>query len=460
MGLLAAVAVYSFFRRYFSPRGGLFAAAIFYIMQPVNMLSQTAYIDLALVFYELLAVYSLANWWLPTYTKNYSDKQIPDHSNNSFSKHENAEGTATWNSMSKTGSDFGTRTTKKIRWLILAGVFAGIALGMKHQAVLLFATITFLLFLHFLFKERRLKVFLLNMLAYGVPAFFIALPWYLDGYLNTGNPFYPLFNTIFGTGESYEQAMFAGTGKASWYAGHSLLEYFILPWKFTMGNYEGWLSPLFLFFLPAIFFVKEKSHVLKQSLLFVWIFYTLYYAVVPFYTVRYFLPAAPILSLIAAFLLLQIFWKDKLLQILSVAVVLLTFTLNLGLLAFKTYPAATAALGLKDRDTYLSETLVWYDVNRFIREEISAEHKILVGGAPLFYYFDFNYVYGSVPKANSFYELAGKLKKQGFTHLLLLVGKLDGPEAVRYFKLVYSKEMPPAVRSNAARGAKLYEISE
>lgn len=410
-GLLTAAAVYACFRRYFSSRVPLLAAAVFYIMQPVNMLSATAYIDLALTFYEFLAVYALFSWW--------------------FSKDRS--------------------------WLLLSGVLTGISLGTKHQAILLVLSVFSLLFLHFLFEDRRARKWFSNLVVYALPAAFIALPWYLESHIRTGNPFYPLFNTFFGTGESYEKTMFASTGKSSWYAGHSVLEYFTLLWKFTMGNYEGWLSPLFLFFLPAVLLIKEKPKVLKLSLVFAWLFYTAYFVIVPFYTVRYFLPLAPVLSLVAAWVLLDLWSRERFWRGTIFVVIFLTFSINLGLLAFKSLPAARVVLGLKDRDTYLSETLVWYDVNRFIKNELPAEHKILVSGAPLFYYFDFNYVYGSGPQASSFSELAQKLKEKGFTHTLLLVGAMDS-KSTDNFRLIYSRDLPATPRSNAARGARLYEI--
>jgi hypothetical protein len=410
-GLLTSAAVFACFRRYFSPRFPLVAAAIFYIMQPVNMLSATAYIDLGLTYFEFLAAYALVNWW----------------------------------------------QSKERSWLAVTGVFAGLALGIKHQAILLVLTIAALLLFHYIFEERQGRRLVANLIRFGVPALVIAAPWYLDSYLKTGNPFYPLFNTLFGTGESYEQAMFASTGKASWYAGHSLIEYLTLPWKLTTGSYEGWLSPLYLLFLPAIFLVSKKPRVWRPALAFVWLFYSAYFGIVPFYTVRYFLPAAPILSLIVGFVLLKLWKRERFWRAVIVGVIFLTFSLNLGQLLFKTLPSATTAFGLKDRETYLTEMLVWYDVNRFVKRELPGGNKILVSGAPLFYYFDFPYEYGSGPQANSFSELARKLKRSGFTHTLLLVGAMDS-ESGRNFRLIYSRDLPPAPRSNAARGAKLYEI--
>jgi hypothetical protein len=83
---------------------------------------------------------------------------------------------------------------------------------------------------------------------------------------------------------------------------------------------------------------------------------------------------------------------------------------------------------------------------------------VLVSGAPLFYYFDFDYAYGAGSEAKSYREKAIALKKEGFTHMLLLVGAVDDPEEAKYFRLVYSRDIPQAARSNAARGAKLYRI--
>jgi len=414
LGLLIVLAIYSLSRKFFSKEVSLLAGAIFYIMQPVNMLSATAYVDLGLTFYELLAVYALANWF---YLKNS-------------------------------------------RWLLLAGLLTGFALSIKHQAIIFVFVVVISLILNCLFnsKERSVRGLIKNLFIYGLPALAIASPWYLDSYLHTGNPVYPFFNPLFGTGESYEKIMFAGTGKKSWYHGHSPWEFFTLLWNFTMGRYEGWLSPLLLFFLPLVFLVRRRSQIFKLSLLFGLLFYTAYFLIVPFYTVRYFLPIVPVFSIASAYIWEKISSYDAVLKRISAAMIILTFLINLGLVAFKNIPALPAAIGLESRDSYLSRVLVWYDVNRFIKQDLPRPAKILVNGAPLFYYFDFNYVYGSGPPAKSYREKAVKLKEQGFSHILLLVGAINHPEAARYFRLIYARDIPGAPRSNATRGARLYQI--
>ncbi|MDI6892708.1 MAG: glycosyltransferase family 39 protein [Actinomycetota bacterium] len=414
MGVLIVLGIYSLSRRFFSKEVSLLAGAIFYCMQPVNMLSATAYIDLGLAFYELLAVYAFAVWL----------------------------------------------SSRERRWLLLSAVFLGFSLGIKHYAVLLLLVLVAGMLLDFLLTSRRegMGELIKNLAFLCLPAFLIVFPWYLDSYIKTGNPVYPLLNTLFGTGESWEKAMFASTSKEGWYHGHSLLEYFTLPWKFIEGEYEGWLSPLFLFLLPLTLLIREKPRMFKLSLVFGLLFYTVYFVIVPFYTLRYFLPGLPVLAVACAYVWERMSHFDRFLKGFCSGIVVVVLLANLGTLFFKSVSVLPVVAGLESREKYLADTLVWYDVNRYIRENLPASHKILVGGAPFFYYFDFNYVYGSGPQAASYEERARRLKEQGFTHILLLVGSIDKPEAARYFPLIYNRELPATVKSNATRGAKLYSI--
>jgi hypothetical protein len=74
--------------------------------------------------------------------------------------------------------------------LILAGVFAGMALGTKYTAgVALLAGFVVIIFFQ---KVRSFKQTAIDLFLFGGGAFIITLPWWIKNFLATSNPFYPL----------------------------------------------------------------------------------------------------------------------------------------------------------------------------------------------------------------------------------------------------------------------------
>ncbi|MEW6096016.1 MAG: hypothetical protein AB1567_05775 [bacterium] len=61
-GILVIINIFALVNRYFNPVSGLLSSCIFYINSLVIFLAGTARIELGLVFYELLAIYSFLCW--------------------------------------------------------------------------------------------------------------------------------------------------------------------------------------------------------------------------------------------------------------------------------------------------------------------------------------------------------------------------------------------------------------
>ena len=70
--------------------------------------------------------------------------------------------------------------------LLLAGIFAGSAAGMKYLGLIAALTLAAVAAIVI---GRRLNYRV--ALAFGLPAVAVALPWYVKNALLTGNPFYP-----------------------------------------------------------------------------------------------------------------------------------------------------------------------------------------------------------------------------------------------------------------------------
>ncbi len=201
-GLLTGL-VYLLARRLLKREAGWPAVLIFLSMPMITTLASWAYNDLALAFYQLAALYAL---------------------------------------LRGQESENGQRD-----WLVLSGIFAGLAMCLKYTSFV--GPLTLVLFLIVDFKNPK------KLLYFAMPAILVAAPWYIKNYFFTGNPFYPF---VF-------EGLFWDKFRAAWYAqagtgiGWNFGKLVSLPLLATLGihdaNYfDGRTGPLFLAFLPLIGF--------------------------------------------------------------------------------------------------------------------------------------------------------------------------------------------------------------
>ena len=150
-----------------------------------------------------------------------------------------------------------TLSAESRRWLVLSGVFVGLALATKYQAVYILAPLGLLVFADDWRARARgngwgwrsLGGALGVAVCFGVAAALVALPWYLKNLLLFGNPIYP---TVFG-GRGFSPLAVSITADvlrdrvlSPW----TPLGFLLLPLRaYTTGSYEqphAILTPLFL----------------------------------------------------------------------------------------------------------------------------------------------------------------------------------------------------------------------
>jgi Dolichyl-phosphate-mannose-protein mannosyltransferase len=253
MMFLIALAVYAWGRRLFSPRAGLWAAAIWLSNPVVLWLGTTAYVDLGVTLFVCVGAYAFFNWL----------------------------------------------ETREEIWLILSAALLGFAASAKYTG--LFPVCAFGLVLLYLQVRRHS---FREVAVFSVVILVIAAPWYIRNFQYTGNPVFPHLGTVFGYGpwtaaevhsELRVQSEY-GTGKTA----QSLLR---LPWNltfhqsaFTHAGNE--LSKVYFFVFPlALIFAFSNKKI--RVLLAVAIVFTLFW----FYTfqiVRFLLVAIPVYSLLSA----------------------------------------------------------------------------------------------------------------------------------------------------------------
>ena len=202
---------------------------IFYTMPSVFLISHMAYTDLFVVFYSMAAVFAFINWV--------------------------------------------ERLEKG--WLILSGVFTGLAVAGKYTALLL----PFLGCLGIFWAARRHRLHVYRafrlLILYGLVAVILGSPFYIKNWTVTGNPFYPFLYGIFGgRGWEPEQAEFYDFFVQSLGMGRGFVDYILLPWnlsfraKMNSPQFDGVIGPLFLVALPFVFGARKLELSLKIMMLF------------------------------------------------------------------------------------------------------------------------------------------------------------------------------------------------
>lgn len=156
--------------------------------------------------------------------------------------------------------------TGESRWLIIAGVTAGLAFGAKYTAVGVIVGLGLAVIVHRSRKSEagsqsgdgELRSLLRSIVLFGLSALVVMLPWLIKNWTLTGNPVYPFFLP----GKFWDSA------RAFWYGrggtGLSLWRLLIAPWEMTVQGAEGFngygatIGPLWLVLLPALPFSWER----------------------------------------------------------------------------------------------------------------------------------------------------------------------------------------------------------
>ena len=206
-GVLAAALVFQWGQRAWDNPTGRFALLVLVSMPSLPLLASWAYTDLALVFYSVGTLYALWRW------------------------HTGGEAAG---------------------WLLLSGMMAGMAMGVKYTSFVVPVTAGLLVVW---WQRRRWGQVVRVGLLFSAVALLVAAPWYARNWVFMGNPFYPFAFGLFG-------GRFWDAFRAAWYAdagtgiGWSTKELLLLPLNVTLGHrdanyYDGRIGPLYLLFLPV-----------------------------------------------------------------------------------------------------------------------------------------------------------------------------------------------------------------
>lgn len=334
-GILSLLVIYKIARRQLFPKMSVVACVIFYSNLLVGWESITAYVDLGRVFFELLALLSVLDFY----------------------------------------------KTKKMKWVIISGFMIGFAVATKLLAgfsmlILLFC-INFVLIRYF--NEIR-KIISANIV-YILSVVVVLFPWLFFAYLNTGNPFFPLFSNYLKS--------FSFTFNISNFFG-----YF---WNLFVSSNDP-ISPIYLITLPLIPFIIKKLHVEAKIILYYSLGGIILSSFVPYGdSARYTLPYLAGFSVFQLHMLSMHRGKVIAKVGLFLIVVFSLFSIFYRGVANAKYIAVV--VGIESKNDFLSHNLNFsfgdfYDINGDIKNKVG-DNKVLIFGVHNLFYADFDYIHES-----------------------------------------------------------------
>lgn len=382
IGLVAGL-VHGWGRRLVSARAGCWAAALWLGTPLAVWVGAMAYVDVGLTLFVTAALYCWERW--------------------------------------RQGADR--------RWLVLAGVFAGLAAGTKYLGLFFCAAL-------FVLTAARARRAWRPLAAFAVAAAVVLGPWYARIVYHTGNPVFPFYSSLFGATE-----WSAPHGEPWWTSwsriGEGLGFLSLVPWNAVFArevfHFQAPWTPLYLVLIPLC-----APRVLGREGPRRWLLLTAVYGLFWLTTVRdlrFLLPVLPALNLaLAAGLDL---WTRALRGRLAVAAIT-TLLVGPGLfyVGYKTHERGWPPVTAGERAGYLTAQVPGYGAIRWLNDNAGAGYTVYAFDERLRYYADgrclgdwfgpasYRRVQGA---ASSGRELHRELRELGACYLVVPNGRLRLP---------------------------------
>ena len=367
-GLGTGLIIYFYLKLRFGRNWGLLGMVIFITTPIVIWLSTSAYVDLGMTFFITASIMAFLNWRNSEY--------------------------------------------KNIKWFFICCLCMGMAVGSKYNA-LIAAFILNMLLMMSIARDTRIQT---PALWYGTLFFlitaFVASPWYLKNYLQTGNPFYPLFGGFFKSLhhhpvlEAASRYTIVKTQPVGFFKmrevmyGESFWETLMIPIRmFFQGKdnsyqyFQGVLNPILIVFSP---FILLKKRYRKDQ--FVFVIFTVFFILMAFFLtakqVRYILPVLPFLAILAVMGIKNIldkmgektyFSSSKFGEKIKLTGKIFVFAIVAVLLIFNyiylknridTINPFPYVMGKETREAFLKHHLLHYDAVEYINNNLPADAKI------------------------------------------------------------------------------------
>ncbi|MEW6515744.1 MAG: hypothetical protein AB1439_02400 [candidate division FCPU426 bacterium] len=217
LGLLTALSVFAFGRRWFGRRIGFWAAGIFITIPFVTLLSVVSGVDLGAAFFMTVAFTELIKTILAKET-------LP---------------TEAW----------------------LTGLLTGASLSCKYTTGLLLAPTVLVWLVMRVYQKENLKALAFKLLIFIAGIAVCLLPWLIKNTIYNQNPLYPFLYQLFYNPNIDIGKMQAQMREFTDFGFNSWVAYLRAPWDLTFNRPSGnaYVGPLFLFLLPGLIWLGLRT---------------------------------------------------------------------------------------------------------------------------------------------------------------------------------------------------------
>ena len=367
--LICVLAICSFCRTYFTLSVGVLAGTMFSFVPIVVIFGPQGYVDIGLCLFQFMAFWALINWI------HRADRKM----------------------------------------IILAGIFAGFALGTKHQGIptLLFGGLVIIC--TGVYLKRRIGSIAGDAGIFCVLAIGIVGPWYLRGFVEAGNPIWPMANSLFHGAAQFglsPEVDYADDG-----GGDRLIlgivptwtwvnQYWqsLSPWAWTFSP-KGWQKAIGIYFValvPGIFFLKRARLITALA-----VFCATYYLVLIRFlhmNPRYAIVLLGFLCILAGIVADHLYKSNKIVsKVFSVAFIV-TLIFNVTWSYALARPVFNVAFGRESPENFLRRNETNYDLFKFVNENMTDDSLILLQGIVRGYYCDRQYMWDHPHQGTIRYE--------------------------------------------------------
>ena len=395
-GYMTGMLLYAYLARRMNAVYGLLGFFLFVSTPVIARLSHWGYIDLGMTFYTTAALLCLLRW---------------------------RENRGAWN------------------WLVLAALSLGFALAAKPNGLLAALLVSFLFALALAKPPRETPARTLGQLTlFGAMVLLPFVPWLAKNWSQTGNPFFPLFGSLFVI-KSSSPGVAVRFGDLGIFAKRELLyqenfwQILGLPLRvFFSGQddnpqlFDGVLTPVLICFLPWAFkgkWLDEKKFLASFALLF--FLYALFLVEV---RIRYLLVIVPPLAALAVYGIFNVYLRLKRPAYLIAALFLFAaWHCSYLLRYFQAAEPLGYLSGRESREVYLTRMLPEYSAFQYINRATAPSAKIyllFIGRRAYYCERDYFHDGGELPgfllaairAAKSPEQIARWLKQKHITHLM------------------------------------------
>jgi hypothetical protein len=262
--------------------------------------------------------------------------------------------------------------------LVVAGIFAGGAAGMKYLGLIavLALTVAAGIALH-----RRLTP--ARVLVFAAPAILVALAWYVKNAMLTANPVYPhLFGGLNASAAAELDATMASFGH-----GHSVADFLLLPVR-LLGKAEAFdggefLSPLFVAFAPLALLVPAARRVRVAAVAGIAVYVLAWFLTTQ--QARFLVPLLPALAVLAALGILALAGRGRLGRVVAVATTAAALLAGFGISVVYAAQFAPVAVGAESKEHFLTRKVSLYDGIDWLNDRLGEHDKVLLDVWSLLY---------------------------------------------------------------------------